>query len=141
MKYSQYGLQLTEKFEGVKLPAYLDQVGVPTIGYGHTRGVKLGDVCTQQQAEQWLMEDIQACELCVNHRVTVPLTQGEFDALVDFCFNLGCGALTGSTLLRKLNSSDFSEAAGEFEKWAHAGGKVVAGLLRRRLEEENEFNG
>ena len=139
MNYSKQGLQLTEKFEGVRLEAYLDQVGVPTIGYGHTRGVKLGDTCTQEQAEQWLLDDVRACELCVNFHVAVPLTQGEFDALVDFCFNLGCGALTGSTLLRKLNSSDFNGAAGEFEKWSHAGGKVVAGLLRRRIEEENEF--
>lgn len=141
MKYSLKGIQLTEKFEGARLIAYLDQVGVPTIGYGHTRGVKLGDSCSQEEAEKWLMEDVQNCELCINFRVTVPLTQGEFDALVDFCFNLGCGSLSNSTLLKRLNSSDFVGAVAEFEKWDHAGGKMVAGLLRRRIEEKEEFNG
>ena len=139
MKYSPQGLLLTEGEEGLRFAAYLDSVGIPTIGYGHTRGVKMGDVCTKEQAEQWLLEDVRECELCVNFHVHVPLTQGEFDALVDFCFNLGCGALTSSTLLRKLNNSDFTGAAEEFEKWSHAGGKVLAGLLRRRLKEKEEF--
>lgn len=122
------------------MEAYLDSVGVPTIGYGHTRGVKMGDVCTREEAEQFLREDVSLCESCVNSHVTfLQLTQGEFDALVDFCFNLGCGALASSTLLKKLNTGDVAGAAGEFEKWDHAGGKVLAGLLRRRLEEKQEF--
>jgi lysozyme len=96
--------------------------------------------CTQEQAEAWLLEDIALCEQDVNTHVEVPLTQGEFDALVDFAFNLGCGSLNGSTLLRLLNAGDFHGAAAEFEKWDHAGGKVVAGLLRRRQAERTEFN-
>jgi lysozyme len=137
--YSKKGLQLTEKYEGCRLEAYLDQVGIPTIGYGHTRGVKLGDTCTQEQAEQWLHEDIAIAEADVNSHVYVPLTQGMFDALVDFCFNLGCAALNKSTLLHLINSNDLANAANEFSKWDHAGGKVVAGLLRRRLDERTEF--
>ena len=140
MTYSQDGLHLTEQFEGCKLEAYLDSVGVPTIGYGHTHGVTLGMTCTQEQAEEWLLEDVQAAVNAVNSMVRVPLTQQEFDALVDFTFNLGSGSLQHSTLLRLLNSGDYQGAAGEFEKWDKAGGKVLAGLLRRRQAEEEMFD-
>lgn len=139
MKYSKTGLALTERFEGCKLVAYQDQVGVWTIGYGHTRGVHEGMTCTQAQAEQWLLEDIAAAEQNVNTHVKVPLTQAEFDALVDFDFNCGSGNLDSSTLLKLVNEGDPEDAAKEFEKWDHAGGKVVAGLLRRRQAEEAEF--
>lgn len=141
MQYSLDGLHLTERFEGCRLEAYRDSVGVLTIGYGHTAGVKEGDTCTQEQAERWLQEDIQAAANAVNKYVNVSLTQGEFDALVDFTFNLGSGSLQHSTLLRLLNSGDPEDAAKEFERWDKAGGKVVAGLLRRRQAEESEFNG
>jgi len=141
MKYSKKGLQLTEQFEGCKLVAYQDQVGVWTIGYGHTSGVHQGMTCTQQQAEQWLSDDTAAAEQDVNTHVAVPLTQGEFDALVDFAFNLGRGALNNSTLLKYLNQGEYSAAANEFEKWDRAGGKEVAGLLRRRQAEKQEFTG
>lgn len=139
MQYSKQGLALTEQFEGCRLTAYLDQVGVPTIGYGHTRGVHLGMTCTQEQAEAWLREDIALCEQDVNTHVKVPLTQGEFDALVDFSFNLGCQSLNGSTLLRLLNAGNYAGAAAQFDLWDHAGGQVVAGLLRRREAEEQLF--
>lgn len=140
MNYSKSGLALTESFESCRLTAYQDQVGVWTIGWGHTFGVKEGDVCTQAQADIWVLADLAACEDDVNTHVKVPLTQGEFDALVDFAFNLGRGALNNSTLLKDLNAGDYQAAAAEFEKWDHAGGKVVAGLLRRRQAEETEFN-
>jgi lysozyme len=140
MKYSKPGLQLTEGFEGCKLVAYIPMKGdVPTIGYGHTRGVYLGMTCTQEQAEQWLLEDLKLAEDNVNLHVRVKLTQGQFDALVDFAFNCGCANLDGSTLLKLVNTGDFEHAAKEFEKWDHASGKVVAGLLRRRQAEEAEF--
>lgn len=142
MKYSLKGIQLTETFEaddGPKLVAYLDQVGRPTIGYGHTAGVKLGDCCTKEQAEAMLHADIAWAETFVNHIVTQILTQGEFDALVDFTFNLGSGNFQSSTLLKLVNEGDFKDAAEQFEQWDHAGGKVVAGLLRRRQAEEKEF--
>lgn len=140
MDYSPDGLKLTESFEGCRLAAYLDSVGVPTIGYGHTHGVTMGMTCTQEQAEQWLQEDIQVAVQAVNNLVTVPLTQQQFDALVDFTFNLGTGALQHSTLLRLLNSGNYQGAAGEFEKWDKAGGKVLPGLLRRRQAERDMFN-
>jgi lysozyme len=139
MKYSKQGLQLTEKFEGCKLDAYLDQVGVPTIGYGHTRGVKISDTCTQEQAEKYLLEDITIAEQDVNNNLKVEVTQSEFDSLVDFTFNLGCSAFNNSTLLKDINDRNFQSAIGEFEKWDHAGGKVVSGLLKRRLAEQEQF--
>lgn len=140
MKYSKTGLTLTESFEGVRLIAYQDSVGVWTIGYGHTRGVCAGMTCTQEQAEAWLLEDIAHAEANVN-RIAVVLTQGEFDALVDFDFNLGDGALNGSTLLVLVKAGKFDEAAQQFPRWDMAGGHHVAGLLRRRLAEQAEFTG
>jgi lysozyme len=77
---------------------------------------------------------------CVNKLVTIELSQPEFDALVDFVFNLGSGAFASSTLLKKLNSVDTAAAAAEFDKWDHAGGQIVAGLLRRREAEMTMFN-
>jgi lysozyme len=140
MTYSEDGLHLTEQFEGCKLDAYQDSVGVATIGYGHTRNVTMGMTCTQEQAEQWLQEDIQSAADAANRLVTVELTQQEFDALVDFTFNLGAGNLQSSTLLRLLNSGDYTGAAAEFQKWDKAGGQVLAGLLRRRQAEADMFD-
>jgi lysozyme len=140
MSYSKVGLSLTEQFEGCKLEAYLDQVGKPTIGYGHTVGVQMGDTCSQAQAEAWLAQDVEWAVQTVNLYVTIALTQGEFDALVDFTFNLGSGSFQHSQLLVLVDQRNFVAAAAEFEKWSHAGGVVVAGLLRRRLAEEAEFN-
>jgi lysozyme len=141
MKHSKTVEQLTEGFEAKRLSAYIPRPGdVPTIGYGHTRGVKMGDVCTDEQAVAWLQEDYVICEKDVNDHVNIPLTQGEFDALVDFCFNLGGRSLNNSTLLRLLNAGEYKLAAHEFERWDMAGGKHMAGLLRRRLAEEALFN-
>lgn len=141
MQYSQSGLSLTEQFEGCRLTAYLDSGCVPTIGYGHTNGVMIGNTCTQFQAEQWLMEDIQRSITDVNQLVTVQLNQGEFDALVDFDFNIGRGNLARSTLLVDLNAGNFSAAAAQFQVWDKCDGTVLAGLLRRRLAESAEFTG
>lgn len=140
MIYSSDGLHLTEGFEGCKLAAYQDQVGVWTIGYGHTRGVVAGLTCTQEEAETWLQEDVQRVADAINRDVKIRLSQPEFDALVDFGFNLGVHALEGSTLWRKLNAGDFDGAAAEFPKWDMAGGHHVVGLLRRRLGEQSLFN-
>ncbi|HEY7985323.1 MAG TPA: lysozyme [Methylophilaceae bacterium] len=139
--YSKNGLLLTESFEGCKLAAYQDQVGMWTIGFGHTRDVEPGMICTQSQAEQWLLEDAGECVSWLNNFVTprVELTQGEFDALVDFSFNVGLHALSGATLLKDVLADKMALAADEFEKWDRAGGQVVAGLLRRRLAEKEEF--
>ena len=140
MVYSKRGLDLTEKFEGFRPQAYLDSVGVPTIGYGHTLGVKMGDSCYRLQAESWLLSDAQKVVDSINNDYTGPeLTQNEFDALVDFGFNLGVHALEGSTLWRKLMAGDIAGAAAEFPKWDRAGGQEVAGLLRRRQSEQSLF--
>lgn len=139
MKISEAGLSLIKQFEGFRANAYLDSVGVPTIGYGHTMGVRLGDVCTPEEAEEWLKGDCDAAERCVNHTVAVPLTQHEFDALVSFVFNLGCGNFRKSTLLKLLNENRHDEAAMEFRRWDRAGGQVLAGLTKRRLAEQRLF--
>ena len=140
MTYSQSGLHLTEQFESCRLTAYLDSKGIPTIGWGHTAGVQLGDTCTQEQADAWLQRDIGWAVGVVNRAVTVAVTQGEFDAVVDLVFNIGSGNFMNSTMLAKLNAKDYNGAAEEFQRWDKSGGQVVAGLLRRRLAEEQEFN-
>lgn len=141
MQYSKNGLCLTEQFEGCKLQAYQDMRGIWTIGYGHTgNDVHEGLVWTKDQAEMALLLDVAWAERVVNHLVTVTLTQPEFDALVDFVFNAGSGNFINSTLLTKLNAGDYNGAATEFDKWDHANGKVVAGLLRRREAETSLFN-
>jgi lysozyme len=141
LTYSGNGLSLTEQFEGCNLNAYQDQVGVWTIGYGHTGAdVTPGLTITQDQAQDLLAQDVGKAAACVNNTVTVELSQDEYDALVDFVFNLGVGAFTGSTLLRDLNAGDISDAATQFDAWDHAGGNVVAGLLRRREAETALFS-
>ena len=138
--YSQNGLALTQRFEGLRLTAYQDQVGVWTIGYGHTGPEVCAELSiTQEQANNLLMQDVASAVAAVNRLVTVAFNQNGFDALVDFAFNLGNNALSGSTLLRKLNADDFAGAAAEFPKWCKAGGKVVPGLLRRRQAEQQLF--
>lgn len=139
MIYSKSGIELTEMFEGIRLTAYQDQGGRWTIGYGHTLDVHLGDTCTQGQAEAWLQQDMAWAERVVNSAVTTQLTQGEYDALVDFTFNLGSGNFEHSQLLALVNQRNFAAAANEFDKWDHAGGQVVAGLLRRRETEARKF--
>jgi len=141
LTYGGSDLALTEQFEGCQLTAYQDVAGVWTIGYGHTGpDVTPGLAITQAQAAQLLQQDVASAAACVNQAVTVALNQDEFDALVDFVFNVGRGAFQGSTMLKDLNSADFADAATEFDKWDHAGGKVVAGLLRRREAEEALFD-
>ena len=141
MSYSEAGLQLTESFEGLELTAYRDVVGVLTIGYGHTGSdVVPGLTITQEQAEALLDADVQSAVDTVNHVVTVDVTQGQFDAMVDFTFNLGCGAFKGSTLAQMVNAGNFAGAAGQFPLWDHAGGAVVQGLLARRQAEVVVFN-
>lgn len=139
-EYSAQGLQLTKAFEGLALKAYQDQGGVWTIGYGHTsRNVGPGMTVTQEQAEQLLESDLASAVTAVNSAVKVELTQGEFDALVDFTFNLGAANLLTSTLLRDVNASRFADASLEFPKWNHCKGMPVAGLLYRREAELELF--
>ena len=139
MTYSGNGLNFTEKEEELRLHAYQDIVGVWTIGYGHTKDVQPGQIISQEQAQQFLQEDIKSAESAVNDLVDVPLNQNEFDALVDFVFNVGEGNFENSTLLKLLNQKDYSKAAVEFARWSYASGKVVSDLLKRRIAEEEEF--
>ena len=139
MSYSLDGLHLTEQFEGCKLTAYQDVKGILTIGYGHTAGVTEGMTITQAQADAFLQDDIQWAVHVVNGLVKTSLTQPEFDAIVDFVFNVGSGNFASSTLCRLLNAGEIAAAANEFEKWDKSGGVTVAGLLRRRVAEENLF--
>lgn len=141
MEPSQNGMHLTELFEQFRDSSYQDIGGVWTIAWGHTRGVGPGMNCTREQGDLWLKEDYATAVSIVNELVDVPLTQGEFDALCDFVFNLGGYHFSKSTLLRLLNSGNYSAAAAEFDKWDYAAGKRCAGLLRRREAETQEFNG
>src|ERR1700679_199075 len=107
LTYSPAGLKLTEQFEGLSLQAYKDVAGVWTNGYGNTHGVVPGSTITASQAESDLVSNIAGSEYVVNTVVKVPLTQSQFDALVDFVFNLGSGNFQSSTLLRYLNASNY----------------------------------
>lgn len=139
MRTSQDGINLIKKFEGCRLSAYRCPAGVWTIGYGHTKDVRQGQKITQTQAEEFLKEDLKIYEQAVDECVKVPLSQNQFDALVSFCYNCGSGALRTSTLLRLLNEGNYSSAADQFLRWNKAGGKVLAGLSRRREEERALF--
>lgn len=141
MEISKKGLDLIKKFEGCRLSAYQDSIGVWTIGYGHIQGVRKGDVCTQDQADEWLANDVKTASSAVGRLVKVPLDQNEFDALVSFTFNLGQRNLQNSTLLSMLNSNDVEGAANQFIRWNKAGGKVVDGLTKRRQAEKDLFLG
>lgn len=139
MKTSDSGIKFVKEREGVFLTAYLDPIGIPTIGAGHIKGVRMGQAITMEQADALLREDLQESERAVNASVTVPLTQNQFDALVSFVFNLGEGNFKNSTLLRLLNQGDYKGAAGQFERWVNAGGKPLAGLVARRKAEAEMF--
>lgn len=141
MRTSEKGLALIRQFEGLRLRAYRDAVNVPTIGYGHTAGVKMGQEITRERAEELLLAEVERFEGYVDRLVTVPLTQGQFDALVAWTYNLGPGALEKSTMLRRLNAGDYAGAAAELERWSRAGGQVLAGLVRRRAAERALFEG
>lgn len=138
MNISDRGLRLIQQFEGLRLAAYDDGVGVQTIGYGHTKGVQPGDRITREQAEAFLREDVAEAEEALR-MVTAPLTQNQRDALVSFVFNLGADRLKDSTLLKRLNAGDYKGAADEFMKWRMAAGKVMPGLVKRRAAERALF--
>lgn len=119
-------------FEGCRLTSYKCPAGVWTIGIGHTHGVKPGQHITQAQADSLLRGDLLPCENYVNG-LGVSKTQGQFDALVDFCFNLGTGALGSSTLLKYIRAGRCDTVIqAEFRKWVLSKGKVLPGLVKRR---------
>ena len=144
MQTSDKGIALIKQFEGCKLTAYQDSVGVWTIGYGWTQPVdgkpiRAGMTFKQETAERLLKTGLVSYESDVSRLVKVSLTQGQFDALVSFTYNLGSRSLSTSTLLRKLNAGDYAGASDEFLRWNKAGGKVLNGLTRRREAERALF--
>ncbi|PTU67542.1 muraminidase [Chromobacterium sp. Panama] len=140
MNISANGVKLIQQFEGLRLKAYQDAVGVWTIGYGHTGpDVTPGLVISQAQADALLARDLNRFETGVSRLVSVPLNQNQFDALLSFSYNLGQGSLQNSTLLRLLNQRDYAGAAAQFPRWNKAGGKVLPGLTRRRAAEQALF--
>lgn len=139
-------IKLTDKFvkkvaefEGLRTKAYKCPGGVWTIGYGHTAGVRPGQRCTRLQAEAWLREDLAAAARGVE-ALGLDLTQGQAEALVDFVFNLGIGALKRSTLLKFIRKGYATEdIQAEFRRWVYAGGEVQNGLVKRREWEATRY--
>ncbi len=143
---SQKCIDIIKAFEGFRAKPYLCPAGIPTIGYGSTRysnnkPVSLNDPAISEETAALLMKATLEREYspAVNRYVQVVINQNQFDALVDFAYNAGIGALKSSTLLKKLNKGDMAGAANEFEKWVHAGGKVLNGLVARRKKEKELF--
>jgi lysozyme len=135
---------LLKQFEGLSLNAYLCSANVWTIGYGSTRGlygtkVERGDTITLQEAKTLLERDLEPICKGVNDLVNVEINQNQFDALVSLSYNIGLGSFKASTLLRKLNNRKYDKAAEEFPKWRKAGGKILQGLVDRRLKEKKIF--
>ena len=145
MTISQEGIDFIKRKEGFEEKAYQDSVGVWTIGYGTTaaalgRPINPGDTITEEKATQLLQQHLyDSYEPTVKRYVTSEVTQGEFDAMVSWVYNLGSGNFQNSTLLRKFNEGDHEGAAKEFPRWNKAGGKVLAGLTKRRNEEKAMF--
>lgn len=146
MKISENGLNLIKQFEGISLVPYLCPAGIPTIGYGNTfyenmKKVTMQDESITRERADFLFNFLVTTKFVsvVNRLVIVDLTQNQFDALVSFVYNIGSGNFEKSTLLKKVNQSDFIGASLEFEKWNKANGKVLNGLTKRRLAEKELF--
>lgn len=140
MNTSNDGKHDIEGYEGKRYKAYLDVAGIWTNGVGHTGpDVFEGQVVDEEQVQTWLTEDLKEAESDVERLVKVPLTQGQFDALVSFFFNLGADKVKDSTLVRKLNAGDYEGAQKEFKRWVYAGGKIQPGLVKRRYGEADRF--
>ena len=136
---SENGIELIKSFEGRRLVAYQDSVGVWTIGYGHTKTAHEDKLIIKSTADRLLAEDLVEFEKYVEKYVTVSLTQNQFDALVSWTFNLGPGNLKESTMLKKLNQGLYEEVPDEMRRWNKAGGEVLEGLVRRRDAEAEMF--
>lgn len=144
MHVSPSGVDLICNFEGLRLKAYDDGVGVWTIGFGTTKypngiRVKKGDTCTLDQAKAYMQNDLKSFEQTVNNTVKVPLNQNQFDALVSLAYNIGSTAFKNSTLVKRLNEGNYNAAANQFNVWVHAGGKRMQGLVNRRAAERTLF--
>lgn len=138
MRTSKAGYGLIKRFEGLRLDPYLDAAGYPTVGWGHLLSKEKGADLSQwssidkKEAIFLLQKDAEHHEAAVNRLIRVPLSQGQFDALVSFTFNLGAGALQASTLRRVINRGDYQDAPDQLRRWVFAGGRNLKGLARRR---------
>lgn len=145
MRMSERGLKLLAAWEGIKLRPYRDVAGLWTVGVGHLMSKQemalYQNGITKETALKLLAVDVREAEDCVNRNVTTGLQQYEFDALVSFTFNVGIGAFSRSTLLKKLNARDYKSVPGELMKWTRAGGRRVPGLVVRREKESRLFRG
>ena len=141
MKISEEGISLIKNYEGCRLEAYQDSVGIWTIGYGVIKGVKEGDKINQEEADHLLQEELPEYEGYINDMIKVPLEQCQFDALVCWVYNLGPNNLKDSTLLRILNEGDYNGVPEQIKRWNKAGGTVLAGLVKRRAAESDLFQG
>ena len=146
MKISSNGIELIKQFEGLSLKPYLDAVNIPTIGFGSTyypdgKKVTLQDKEITEQKAFEILEYIANKDFGsnINKVVKVPLNQNQFDSMVSFSYNIGTKNFNWSTLLKKLNLSDYKGASFEFEKWNKSSGKVLNGLVKRRLAEKELF--
>ena len=138
-RISDIGLKKLKEFEGLRKEAYYDAAGVPTIGYGHTHGVRMGDVISEYWAEMFLKADLYDVEKQVDS-LGLDLNQPQFDALVSFAFNLGFYKLKTSTLLKTIQEGGSMRAIKkEFKRWVYAGGKKLRGLEKRREWEAKRF--
>lgn len=143
MDFSTAGMDLLKRSEGFRNRVYRDAAGFPTIGYGHRlhHPESFPNGITEPQAANLLACDVRDAEQAVQRLVKVPLAQGQFDALVDFCFNLGAGRLAASSLLEDLNAGRYDEAAQQLLLWDHAGGQEIAALKTRREAEAGLWRG
>lgn len=146
MRTSDAGVALIKEYEGCRLTAYKCPAGIWTIGYGHTSAagdpvVSSGMRITKDEADKILRQDLVQYENGVSKFVDVDLSQNQFDALVSFAYNVGVGAFQKSTLLRKLNKSDYASVPAELMKWTRAGGRELPGLVRRRRAEAKLWRG
>ena len=139
MKPSQACVDLVKEFEGFRATAYICPAGVLTIGYGTTDNVEIGDEVTRDEAEEMLMEDLISASKGVDELVEVELTQRQYDSLTSFVYNCGREAFRNSTMLRLINEGKFDAAAAQFGRWNKGGGRVLAGLTRRREAERELF--
>lgn len=136
MSMSAAGLIALAGYEGFRAEAYIPVPGdVPTVGFGSTEGVKLGDKITVEEGLERLYRDVGVVESAIARCVKVPLTQGEYDAYASFSFNVGQAAFCGSTLVKKLNAGDYAGACSELKRWVYSGGVKYGGLEARRKME------
>ncbi|MDM1757212.1 MULTISPECIES: lysozyme [unclassified Acinetobacter] len=141
---SECGYAIIRDAEGFRSKAYLDTGGVWTIGFGTIKypngtSVQKGDVCTTQQAEQWLKNDCKWVDACLDKNVKVNLNQNQFDALASFVYNIGETAFVKSTMLTLINQNSLTLAANQFDRWVYDNGKKIQGLVNRRSKEKELF--